>query len=80
MFGYCYDNVSGISGSGGGWIMMIGWVIIIALIAIAFFRYIPAMSHNNSSSKNVLDILNERYVKGEISYEEYTRMKSEIKN
>ena len=75
--GYGY----GMMGYGGGWIMMIGVLVIVVLAIFALFRY---LQHSSSASRNnaissPLDILNERYARGGISDEEYKKKKVEIK-
>ncbi|MDN5342175.1 MAG: putative rane protein [Oceanotoga sp.] len=73
---------------GGGFMFFILIVIIIAIVWIIFrnennnrnyyenrYRNIP----NDNIDDNSLKILNERYAKGEISEDEYLRMKENIK-
>lgn len=75
--GYGY----GMMGYGWGWIMMIGVLVIVVLGVLALFRYLqhPSSTSRNNASNSALDILNERYARGEISDEEYKRKKTEMK-
>lgn len=68
-------------GFGWGWFIMIGILILIILGIIALIRYLrhPTRQTNRlAADKSALDILNERYARGEISVEEYRAKKSEI--
>ena len=78
MMGY-RSNGYGMMGYGWGWIMMLGILIIVVLGIIALFRY---LQHSNSSKNlgiTAIDILNEKYARGEISTDEYNRKKTDIK-
>jgi len=63
----------------GGWMIII-WVVIIGLIAwgvVALIR--RGNSKPNAGEKqNPLDIAKERYAKGEISKEEFERIKKDL--
>ena len=63
----------------GGW-MIIVWVIILGLIVwgvIALTRY---AAHNSGSveRRSALDIAKERYARGEITKDEYERIKKDL--
>jgi len=65
---------SGYGGGGGMFLMMgFGFLIFLALIFLAFklIKINSPLSLNNSA----LNILNEKYAKGEINEEEYTKKK-----
>lgn len=70
----------GMMGYGWGWLMMLGVVALTVLGIMALIRYI----HNSNRQvyqpghSSALDILNERYAKGEIGEEEYNKKKSQI--
>ncbi len=76
-------------GLGWLWMLLIGLVAaaFIALLVILLIRQSHITSHHantmpemkRDSFANALEILAERYAKGEISDEQYARMKSEIK-
>lgn len=51
-----------------GW----GWIIPLLLIGV-FFYWFNQQSRSNKQEKNPLDILNERFAKGEIDEKEYKR-------
>ncbi|PRR81704.1 SHOCT domain-containing protein [Clostridium vincentii] len=77
---FCRGLLNFRSGSFGGWGMylMIGFCLLMFLTLIFFaFKLIKAHSHSKSSesSDSALNILNERYARGEISDEEYTKRK-----
>lgn len=64
-------------GMGYGWIF---WIAIIALIVFLIIRF----TNQNKSNRNIgtgdssLDILKKRYAQGEISKEEFERMKKDL--
>jgi len=74
--GYGY----GMMGYGWGWLMMIGIFILVVLGIIALIRYLQQSVHTDRQTiaKTALDILNERYARGEIADEEYRAKKAEI--
>jgi len=64
----------------GGYRMMSGFGMFIPLLLIGFVIYAAFILSNGSFSirsnkSNALDILNERFAKGEISEEEYIQKK-----
>ena len=67
----------GYGGGGGMFIMMgFGFLIFLALIYLSFkLMKVNSPSLVSSSSNSALSILNERYAKGEINEEEYTKKK-----
>jgi putative membrane protein len=83
MWGYGYGG----SGWFGSVFMVFIWILIIAAI-IALIKWLLGTSRNkhetyshapiSSSSGRALDILKERYAKGEISKEQYETMKRDI--
>jgi len=75
--GYGY----GMMGFGWGFIMMIGILILIILAVVALIRFVQRSNLNSSinSGSKALEILNERYARGEISDEEYKTKKAVLK-
>ncbi len=61
---------------GGGLMMLLFWAGLIALFIVAL-RSRPA-SHARRDNSEALDILNARYARGEISKEEYDRIRHDI--
>ncbi len=55
------------------------WIVLIALVAFALMGLTGSRRGNGAGpSKNALDILKERYARGEIDKDEYERMKKDI--
>ena len=60
---------------GGGIMMIVFWVLFIALIVWVVREF---SGKNSKSSSNALDILKERYAKGEMNKEEFESKKKDI--
>lgn len=77
-------NWGGMMGwSGWFWPMMILWVVlwILGIVAlILFLRWVFTYgSKETGKEQNALDIIKERYAKGEINKEKYEEMKKDLK-
>jgi len=68
----------GLSGFGGGIFMILFWILIIAGIVV-LVKYVMG-NNTKSESKNALDILKERYAKGEIDKDEYEAKKKDLQS
>lgn len=55
---------------------MIFWIVLV--IALIFFFVIYSRQSNQRRNKSALDILNERYARGEIDEEEYEKKKKNL--
>lgn len=75
-----YNNY-GMMGYGWGLIMMLGATIISVLIIVVLVRYLQNTGRQDyrEGGKSALDILDEKYAKGEITEEEYKNKKANIK-
>lgn len=66
----------------GGLFSFIFMILILAVIAVgavALMRQLPQGSNQGAGTKtNALDLLNQRYAKGEITQEEYRSIKKDI--
>ena len=80
-------------GYGMGWIFMwLGGIIVLIIVIVVIVLLVRATSKNNSTGNQyhhgsmpaeqnrALEILAERYAKGEISEEEYKKMKNVVIN
>lgn len=85
MMGFGYGMMGGFGrlGGGFGWI---GWIFqlviliaVIYLVVYAIRRFTPRDRYHSHSSNDALQILAERFARGEISAEEYKRMKDQLK-
>ncbi len=67
---------------GGGWFMMILWILVIGLIVWGVVSYTRNGTVNvgggTPSRREPLDIVRERYAKGEITKEEFETIKKNI--
>lgn len=67
--------MGGYGGYGYGAVEAVLWVAIIAVIAWLAYYFLKGIPKESRAH----DILNQRYAKGEITREEYLRMKEELK-
>jgi len=72
-YGYGMMNY-GMMGYGWGWIMMLGVCALVVLGIFVLIHY--SKQQERTSIHSSLDILNERYARGEINHEEYVKMKA----
>jgi putative membrane protein len=64
---------------GWGWFLWIGvWFLLISNFGHWGYTYRSSRLTSSLSQKTAVDILNERYARGEITREEFARMKQEI--
>ena len=67
-----------------GWGMGIGWVLmllfwgLIILGIMALMKWLRSSSSRETGKKTALDILDDRYARGEIDSEEYQRKKVDL--
>lgn len=83
--GRCFEGGAGYIGGymhGGGLLMILGALALIALIVIAVIAIVKAARrhHGGARRDGSLELLNDRYVKGEITEEEYLRMKNVLRD
>jgi putative membrane protein len=73
-------------GPGGGWGHMMGygfggmimWIIFIAIIGVLIYFLMQATKGRDRAGETPLEILKKRYAKGEITKEEFERMRTDI--
>lgn len=58
----------------GGWFM---WLILVIVVALAIYFIVQA-KRGGSARETPLEILNKRYAKGEITKEEYDRLRRDL--
>ena len=80
MMGIGWGNMMGGWGGFGilGWLSMLAFWVLLILGVIALIRYF-ARSGQSSEDKTPLDILKERYARGEINKKEFEEMKNDLR-
>lgn len=65
---------------GFGWIFMVLWWVLLVVGIVALFRWISDQSRGGGRrhEKNAIDILEERYARGEIDRKEFEEKKKDI--
>lgn len=65
--------------SGWGWFLWLGLVLVMfSSFGNWGYTYKVRRRVDGSSQKNAIDILKERYARGEIKYDEFRKMKTDI--
>lgn len=62
---------------GGGW-MMIFWTVLIIGVVFLMVRFVGGMNTKRTALNNAMNILAERYAKGEISREDFLKLKEDL--
>lgn len=65
---------------GFGWLLMLLFWGLVILGIVALVKWITLMSRGDSPGKTPLDLLNERYARGEIDREEYEQKKRDLQS
>jgi len=78
MMGYGFGGPLGLLGIGIGVIVHLAFVAMIILAAVWMFKAVLPGKSSNGNPDSV-EILKQRYAKGEINSEEYRLMKQELK-
>jgi len=84
MFGSGFNGFSnnsmmgyGLSGFSGGFLMILFWILVVVGI-VALVKYAMSNTTKPGHEKSALDILKERYAKGEIDKDEFETKKKDL--
>jgi putative membrane protein len=77
MYGHTGNMFSGGMFFGGGLLMWIFWIILLVVL-VYVLKDIFGSVNRNSSSTNALEILKERFARGEIDETEFERRKKQL--
>lgn len=72
-----YNMMSGYGGFGGGIVMLLFWILVI-MGTVYLIKYLVQNTRGAQQNKTALDILKERYARGEIDKEEFERKKKDL--
>ena len=82
--GYGYGMMGGWGGFGVGWLFMLLWWGLILAVVVGLIRWLftghGASAGPSQTPKQHLDILKERYARGEIDRDTYNRMRQELEH
>lgn len=80
MWGYMHEY--GWNGMGFGMVSMLLFWVLLILAIIALIKYTRSLGNSSERSleKNALDILKERYARGEIGREEFEQKKHDLRD
>lgn len=70
--------MSSMMGWGWGWMGIMGWLVMLAPIVLLIW-FLFSRTKDTNGSEDPLEILKVRYAKGEITREEYERMKETLR-
>ena len=76
--GYIFNNPMGYFGFGLGMIFMVLFWLLVILGALALIRWFIEQGNNQRKDKSALEILKERYAKGEINKREFEEKKKDL--
>lgn len=63
---------------GGGLVMLLWWLVPIALVVALVIYFVKPSGGQGPAEKTVLDILRERYARGEIGKDEFEQKKRDL--
>lgn len=78
MMGYGFSGPFGWLGMGLGIIVHLAFTVLIIMAAVWLFKALFRSGSQNEPRTDALEILKQRYAKGEITTDEYQRMKKEL--
>jgi putative membrane protein len=78
MMGYGYGSGLGLIGMGIGLITHLAFTALILMSVYWLFKSVTGSTYRTGGQFNALEILKQRYAKGEITSEEYQFMKKEL--
>jgi putative membrane protein len=78
MMGYGFSGPFGWLGMGLGIIVHLAFTALVIMAAVWLFKALFRSNSQDESRSNALEILKQRYAKGEITTDEYRLMKKEL--
>lgn len=73
-----FYNMMGYGGWGFGFFFMLLFWILIIVGLVALVRYLTNQGENKEKNNKALDVLKERYARGEISKKEFEQKKKDL--
>lgn len=60
-------------------LMSVFWIVLLAIIAFVVVRLLKSHQHDSFHKTNPLDIVKERYAKGDITKDEFEQLNKDLK-
>jgi putative membrane protein len=74
-----YDGYGHGNGDGYSWVFMLMMMVLVFLGVVLVVHYLHRSTHNTSKEDTALEILKNRYAKGEIEKKEFDEKRKDLK-